>query len=302
MIRTMRMLVEKEGLICKPHPKQGRPLDKKIEKLIIDSYLSEEVSRPMPGKNDYKSVNEGGVRVHKQKRLLLLTNREHYVLFCEKHPDVKVSPIKFGSLRPPECIPVTSAGTHNVCVCAIHQNTELMARGAGLKRRKVSEGHTEGEEEADLDEEDDESSPTIEDCINMLMCEEKGEDCYLCDCDKCPEPEILREFLSQHFELESISSVVYQQWVTTDRCNIETLVKPVEEFVDVLVEDLVRYKAHNFIAKQQIEALNHLKENLKVGEVIVLADFSENYSFIVQDAIQGYHWTNNQATVHPFVG
>ena len=34
---------------------------------------------------------------------------------------------------------------------------------------------------------------------------------------------------------------------------------------------------------------------------MVVGDFSENYSFIVQDAVQGYHWTNSQATLHPFV-
>ena len=28
--------------------------------------------------------------------------------------------------------------------------------------------------------------------------------------------------------------------------------------------------------------------------------FAENYSFIVQDAVQGHHWNNSQATLHPF--
>jgi hypothetical protein len=32
-----------------------------------------------------------------------------------------------------------------------------------------------------------------------------------------------------------------------------------------------------------------------------LGDFSENYSFIIQDAAQGLHWNNQQATIHPFV-
>ena len=33
----------------------------------------------------------------------------------------------------------------------------------------------------------------------------------------------------------------------------------------------------------------------------ILLDFAENYSFIVQDAIQGYHWNNSQATLHAIV-
>jgi len=32
-----------------------------------------------------------------------------------------------------------------------------------------------------------------------------------------------------------------------------------------------------------------------------VADFSKNYSYIVQDAAQGMHWNNSQATIHPFV-
>ena len=33
----------------------------------------------------------------------------------------------------------------------------------------------------------------------------------------------------------------------------------------------------------------------------MIADFSENYSFVLQDAAQGFHWNNSQATIHPFV-
>ena len=34
---------------------------------------------------------------------------------------------------------------------------------------------------------------------------------------------------------------------------------------------------------------------------MITVDFSENYSFILQDAAQGFHWNNSQATLHPFV-
>ncbi|KAL5503158.1 hypothetical protein EMCRGX_G010065 [Ephydatia muelleri] len=37
------------------------------------------------------------------------------------------------------------------------------------------------------------------------------------------------------------------------------------------------------------------------GEFVVVADFSEYYSFVLQDAAQGFHWNNAQATLHPFV-
>ena len=40
---------------------------------------------------------------------------------------------------------------------------------------------------------------------------------------------------------------------------------------------------------------------MRKGEFLITADFSENYSFVLQDAAQGYHWNNSQAILHPFV-
>lgn len=36
-------------------------------------------------------------------------------------------------------------------------------------------------------------------------------------------------------------------------------------------------------------------------ENLLFVDFSQNYTFFVQDAIQSHHWTNTQATIHPYV-
>ena len=33
----------------------------------------------------------------------------------------------------------------------------------------------------------------------------------------------------------------------------------------------------------------------------MVCDFAENYSFVVEDKIQSFHWNNEMATVHPFV-
>ena len=44
-----------------------------------------------------------------------------------------------------------------------------------------------------------------------------------------------------------------------------------------------------------------LKESLLSSTCIVLADFAENYSMVVQDAVQGCRWTQQQCTIHPLV-
>jgi len=38
---------------------------------------------------------------------------------------------------------------------------------------------------------------------------------------------------------------------------------------------------------------------LQVGEILVTVDVSEDYSFILQDAAQRFHWNNSQATSMP---
>ena len=59
--------------------------------------------------------------------------------------------------------------------------------------------------------------------------------------------------------------------------------------------------SHSFIVRSQSQYLNKLKENLKCSEVIILGDSAENFSFIVQGEIQGYHWNNQQCSLHPIV-
>ena len=43
------------------------------------------------------------------------------------------------------------------------------------------------------------------------------------------------------------------------------------------------------------------KDNLDGCSAIVLVDFAKNYSFVVQDEVQGFRWNNLQATLHPIV-
>jgi hypothetical protein len=98
-----------------------------------------------------------------------------------------------------------------------------------------------------------------------------------------------------------IDSIVYKQWVSVDRSTLETMSMPVDTFIDMFSEKLELLLPHSFIATEQSSFYNDCKASLKQGEVVITADFSENYCFVLQDAAQGYHWNNSQATVHPFV-
>ncbi len=47
--------------------------------------------------------------------------------------------------------------------------------------------------------------------------------------------------------------------------------------------------------------MHERKEALKDGEFLVIGDFAENFSFVVQDEAQSFHWNNSSVTIHPFV-
>ena len=70
-----------------------------------------------------------------------------------------------------------------------------------------------------------------------------------------------------------------------------------EEFTEYFHAGLQAIKKHDFIAKEQSKFCSEKMDR----EMIVIADVAENYSFILQDAAQVFHWNNDQATLHPFV-
>ncbi|GBM76603.1 hypothetical protein AVEN_13304-1 [Araneus ventricosus] len=128
-----------------------------------------------------------------------------------------------------------------------------------------------------------------------MVCNPASIDCYFSNCEICPGFDERKEIL----EYETTST--FHHWVSVDRCNLETFKKSADEFVDIFCRDLKVLFRHYFIAKQQSAFMANTKESLLESEVTVLCDFSENYSFVLLDEAQSYHWNSSQATVHPFV-
>lgn len=74
-----------------------------------------------------------------------------------------------------------------------------------------------------------------------------------------------------------------------------------DDFLNDLKNKWPELLKHAFVAKSQASYFSKQKESVEAGEFTVCLDFAENYSFFVQDAIQSHHWSNNQATLHPYV-
>ena len=232
-----------------------------------------------------------GQKVKVQRRLILCNLKECYQRFKEQ-TGLKIGFSKFASLRPKNVILPDGSGTHSLCVCAIHQNVKLMLDGSRIST------HPRFKE---LVGDDFFGNLTYNHLLARLLCNPAQPDCFFGRCESCPGPDGLKSDLASIFEELSIDEITYKSWISVDRTNLETIVKSADDFLDGLIQSLVQLQRHSFIAKQQALYLKHAKENLSEGEVVVIGDFAENYSFVMQDEVQGFHWTNTQATIHPFV-
>lgn len=285
MITVAKNIAAEKGILSDTNPKSYPSLDKVTENNIVSFYQSDDNTQSMPGKKDFVSVKVNNRRIHVQKRLLLNNLNELFKSFKEMYPTVKCSFSKFASLRPKNCILAGASRTHSVCVCPIHENVKLMIDGTNLKS---------------ITAESQRPIKNYSDCLERMICETKTNDCYLGECDKCPGVTNIIDQLESDFEEKFIEQLEYKQWVTINRTSLKTLISTVEEFLQSLSSGLKKLLPHSFLVGKQKEFLNDKKNNLLQNECIVICDFSENYAFVIQNSVQGIHWNNDQATVHPF--
>jgi hypothetical protein len=159
--------------------------------------------------------------------------------------------------------------TGAVCVCTIHQNEKLM-----LEACKTSDLTTSSEHHLS----------TYKHCLSTTICNPPQTNCLFHDCSECPGPTNLGNTLEDVFTNNTIENITFKKWILADRCVlVVATVKSTEEFTESLLEKLLLLLRHSFITTQQAIFLKELKCNLQSGEFVVLCDFAENYSFVLQD-------------------
>ena len=284
LVREARKLCEEKGILALPRPKRARSLLKEIEDSIKMFYEDDEYSRLMPGTKDYVSIARN---VHKQKRLLLCNLKELYLAYKEKFPQHKIKLSKFCQLRPKWCVPVSSAGTHSVCVCKIHQNAKLMVDAfcntinTVIKRRKQAYFKENAEREYngndELEKEDFSSyNVTYKDLLQVAVCDTENMECMIHRCESCPTYSALQSYLETKLEDYEINEdISFTQWDSTDRTTLQTHVAPVDEFVEKLVYSIDNLSTHSFVAQSQSQFLKSRKEAMDNKTCILLLDFAE---------------------------
>lgn len=58
---------------------------------------------------------------------------------------------------------------------------------------------------------------------------------------------------------------------------------------------------HHYIARCQSAYFSRCKSEVESDSCVLVSDFSENFAFVIQDAVQGYYWMTDHATLLPFM-
>lgn len=266
-------LKKESGILSKPERKIRTGISDETKNNVLLLFQDDEMARPLSGKKDFLSV---GKKNHQQKRLLMCTLKELFTQFQKNFPTDKICLASFCTLRPKWCVPPGSSGTHNVCVCSIHQNAVLLSHSC--------------------------LNLTYGDMIEAIVCSRESKMCMVHRCPDCPGKDALTRLLNFQFKDYDEEDIIhFQQWESTDRTQINNLCLAVNEFIELVAEKMDQLTAHSFIAKSQAAYLRSRKEGLKDEEGIALVDFAENFEFVIQDEAQGYHWCKIYCTVHPAV-
>ncbi|CAF1125761.1 unnamed protein product [Adineta steineri] len=277
---VIQTIAQSLGLISQSHHKRStRQLSLKVKDDVIKFYCRDDISYQMPGKRDTIVVRENGTKSTHQKRILLYNIREVHQLFLSEYSGSTSDPVivrtSFAELRP-RYVLIKSLMSHRVCVCAYHENVNLLLQ--------VLVKHIKGGMCSDL-----------QTFTSALVYDESNEACMSSNCKTC----------DKYFETKIRGNIVdltikisWLQWKNShgraEKQESEGTVKDCVQHLSGLVE---QYLLHVFIKRAQSSLFERIKEDTDDRKVLLKVDYSENFAMDQQDAIQAAHWNTKTLSI-----
>lgn len=258
-----------------------------VDKIVTHYYLSDSISRVMPGKADTITVrDENGSKLKLQKRHLFMTVGECYQMFKVEHPECtgNVGLSKFASLRPKNVL-LTSDMPHNVCGCKYHNNIILLLESLHQKFPEIIPLY---------------SSEFIDSCV----CDATNEECMSENCENCRDGKLFHANITDKIgEAALDEELKWFQWRQDEQTYLSKAEAQgsVQEALDALSSQLPKFMWHVFIKRKQAKSYEEHKAFAQAPDsqcCLLQMDFAENYTVSHQDEIQSAHWKQRQITVY----
>ena len=256
-----------------------------VKKDIVKYYLDDSNSINCSGIKECVTVKvPGQPSTLVQKRILMYDLKDLYQNWMkDTRCDVIPSLTFFSQLRPKECIFAGDTGTHNICVCLVHQNVKLKLASMNVKK-------------------------SYKEVIEVGVCSMDNSDCMFHKCIQCPNKDGIRKLLFST-ETDNSRCIKYSNWIYTPissknsegssstRVILQDFEKPFEDFLDDVCNDIWAITEHHFISCKQKDSYAHFRQHLDSDTGLLVMDFAKNYVFIFQNSTQGFHFNNIHASL-----
>lgn len=194
--------------------------------------------------------------------------RETYKEFKAANPESKMGLTKFYSLRPKW---VKKHPVHEECVCVCCANFILCLTSLSNAAGKTM---------------------TFEDVQKIFLCENPSQNCFLLRCEACSNrKDISLEMLGMSAE-DELELALWESGGELVKKHLEATA-----FLNELNKWTKKYIPHYYIRRAQQRAIWLEKANVKPRVVVLHFDFAENWSIVLQRAVQGYHWKTKMVTI-----
>lgn len=269
-------------------------------KLAYEFWASPDVSRTTPNKRDIvrKRLAPKTYVTH-PKQILEKTQTEAYMEFKQKYPEIQMGQRTFESCKP-FYIATPRPQDRISCCCRIHVETRMVFQSCMEFRQQLGQIPEQFNVYKHLS-----------DLVSETLCpKQEGKEyhepkCLSRKCENCG----IDGFKTTEIENDCTETAPMVNWRkfeyvvmdnNSDKKKLKLVDKstPVGEMFSCLKNLLQTYPSHQFRAKWQNQQLRELVQNLPIGHVVAVHDYSENYTCAMQDQIQSLYFSQVQASIH----
>ncbi|CAG5058805.1 unnamed protein product [Parnassius apollo] len=273
--QSLKKNIAKDALGLTGNLKQVVELKKEIE----DFYNRDDISRPTAGRKETVTKNKTKV----QKRFLLDTMKNLYHTFKQGNPETKFSYYYFTRNKPFYVVKPSIDG-REMCLCKTHTNPVYKAQE--LKKQRIID------------------TDNLNTLFMSTMCDPKRQSCLYGTCQECCNSEITYD-TSRVKETISWNEWIRKEVTYKKEEKTKKIIKNVKETQKGTVKNLMKefnkqikaLKKHFFNIKTQYKYFREVIDNIKETEVVIVANFSENYKGKYHAEIQAHQFGGSREEV-----
>jgi len=241
-----------------------------VSEKVKKFYELDTISRQYPGKRDVLKINGTDY----QKRVMLMPINEAFSEFKIYNRNLTVGRSRFHALRPKYVLTFTHA-VHAYCCCCYCENVSLLfdTFKTILCMKSVNE------------------------LLKLLFCSLHSYECVSGMCDVCFHYE--KKFLNL-FDLNMDKIFQFYQWekdkdgfMVKNFHTSHTIAMVTKRFIELLKP----YKLHQYLIFIQAQSIQNVKELQIDSEIMIVLDFSENFSTTSQKDIQSAFFSKKQISL-----